>query len=76
VALRPMLIQVSDQSFVDEFCAHFTRSGFTIERAGGSMVEVYRLDAPTREQERLEVTLHMRVWQATHPDVAVVLLDS
>ena len=61
-ALRPLLIQVGDQSFVDEFCAHFTRSGFTIERAGGSMVQVYRLDAPTRDQERLEVTLHVRVW--------------
>ncbi|MEO8291356.1 MAG: hypothetical protein ABI649_10235 [Gaiellaceae bacterium] len=66
-----MLIRISDQSSVEDFCAHFHRSGFAVERAGGSMVQVYRLDAPSKDQERREVELHLRAWQATNPDLSV-----
>ncbi|MEO8289839.1 MAG: hypothetical protein ABI649_02450 [Gaiellaceae bacterium] len=69
-----MLIRLSDQSSVEDFCAHFRRSGFTVESAGGSMLQVYRLDAPDKEQERREVELHLRVWQATNPGINVELV--
>jgi hypothetical protein len=33
-----------------------------------------RADAPSREQERLEVLLHLRVWEAVNPDARGELL--
>jgi hypothetical protein len=48
----PVLIRLSDASLADDLCAHFRRSGFECEPAGGSMIEVSRPDAPSLEQER------------------------
>jgi hypothetical protein len=70
-----VLIRLSDASLADDLCAHFRRSGFECEPAGGTMIEVSRSDAPSVEQERREVELHLRVWKATHPEVAAELLD-
>ncbi|MEX0816581.1 MAG: hypothetical protein WD027_04000 [Gaiellales bacterium] len=69
-----MLIRLGDASFAEDLCAHFRRSGFSAECVGGSMVEVYRRDAPTPAQERREVELHLRVWQATNPEVGIDLV--
>ena len=63
-----MLIRLSDPSLADDLTTHFWRAGFTVQAAGGSMVEVSRLDAPSSDQERREVELHLRVWQATNPE--------
>lgn len=73
--LRPMLIRLSDASLSDDLCAHFRRSGFGCDPAGGSMIEVRRPDAPRAEQERRELELHLRVWKATRPEVVAELLD-
>jgi hypothetical protein len=62
-----MLIRIDDTELVDDLCVHFRRSGFEIEHVGGGMVEVRRGDAPSREQERHEVLLHLRVWQVINP---------
>jgi hypothetical protein len=69
-----LLIRLGDPSFADDLCAHFRRSGFTAEPAGRGMVEVRREDAPSVEQERREVELHLRVWKATNPAAVVELL--
>jgi len=71
--LRPMLIRLSDPSFVDDLCAHFRDSGFTAERRGSRTIEVGRGDAPTPEQEEREIDLHLRVWRATNPGVIVFI---
>lgn len=39
------------------------------------MIEVSRSDAPSAEQERRELELHLRVWKATHPEAIAELLD-
>jgi hypothetical protein len=70
-----MLIRLGDPSLVDDLCAHFRRSGFTAEPAGGSVVEIKRADAPSADQEQREVELHLRVWKATNPAVVVELLS-
>jgi hypothetical protein len=62
-----MLITLHDQALVDDLCAHFARSGFAVEPLGAGMVAVERPDAPTPEQERREVELHLRVWQVANP---------
>jgi hypothetical protein len=70
-----MLIRLSDASLADDLCAHFRRSGFSCDSAGGSMIDVSRPDAPSVEQERRELELHLRVWKATHPEAMAELLD-
>jgi hypothetical protein len=70
-----MLIRLSDASLADDLCAHFRRSGFECDPAGASMVDVSRPDAPSVEQERRELALHLRVWQAIHPEVSAELFD-
>jgi hypothetical protein len=69
-----LLIRIGDPSLAEDLCAHFRRSGFSAEPAGGSMVEVHRADAPSAEQERREVELHLRVWRATHSDAVVEIV--
>jgi len=64
-----MLIRLDDNTLVDDLCAHYRRSGFRVEPMGGGMVDVARENAPTPEQERHEVLLHLRVWEAVNPDV-------
>jgi hypothetical protein len=63
-----MLIHLDDAALVDDFCEHYRRSGFVAERVGGGIVQVARADAPTPEQERYEVLLHLRVWEAVNPE--------
>jgi hypothetical protein len=63
-----MLIRVNDNALVDDLCAHYRRSGFHAEPVDGDMIEVHRQDAPTRDQERREVLMHLRVWEAVNPD--------
>jgi hypothetical protein len=70
-----MLIRLSDATLADDLCAHFTRSGFPCDPAGGSMVEVSRPDAPSPEQERREIEVHLRIWEATHPEATAELVE-
>jgi hypothetical protein len=70
-----MLIRLSEPDLVEDLCASFRRAGFTAQSAGGSMAEVYRLDAPGREQERREVEVHLRVWQAVSPDARAEIVS-
>jgi hypothetical protein len=70
-----MLIRLNDVSLADDLCAHFRRSGFTAEAESGTMIEIRRPDAPSPEQERREVELHLRVWQATNPAVEIDVVD-
>ena len=69
-----MLIRLDDNSLVDDLCAHYRRSGFRVEPMGGGMVDVARENAPTPEQERHEVLLHLRVWEAVNPNARGELL--
>jgi hypothetical protein len=69
-----MLIRLDDNTLVDDLCAHYRRSGFRVEHMGGGMVDVARENAPTPEQERHEVLLHLRVWEAVNPDTRGELL--
>jgi hypothetical protein len=69
-----MLIRLDDNTLVDDLCAHYRRSGFSVEHMGGGMVDVARENAPTPEQERHEVLLHLRVWEAVNPDTRGELL--
>jgi hypothetical protein len=63
-----MLIRLSETDLVDDLCESFRRAGFAAQSAGGSMAEVYRLDAPERDQERREIEIQLRVWHAIRPD--------
>src|SRR3954469_21341862 len=72
--LRPMLIRLSDHALVDELCDHYRRSGFVAEPVRDGVVEALRTDAPSREQCRREVLMHLQVWRVLNPDAAVQTL--
>jgi hypothetical protein len=69
-----LLISIEEPELADAFCAHFVRSGFHAEPIDGGMIEVGRDDAPNPGQERLEIALHLRVWEAMHPDAKVTVV--
>jgi hypothetical protein len=66
-----MLIRLDDSTLVDDLCAHFRRSGFSADRAGGSMVEVDKPDAPTQVQAEKEILMHLHVWRLMNPGQSV-----
>ncbi len=72
--LRLMLIRVADQALIEDLCVHFRRSGYTAGSVGGGMVEVSQPNARTPAQERTEIELHARVWEAMHPEAEVEIL--
>jgi hypothetical protein len=71
----PMLIRLEDNTLIEDLSVHYRRSGFLVEHLGGGLIDVARADAPTPEQERHEVLLHLRVWEAVTPDGRAELLD-
>jgi hypothetical protein len=60
-------LRVDDDTLVDDLCAHYRRSDFRAEAVGGGVVEIARPDV-SREQERREVLMHLRVWDVLHPE--------
>jgi hypothetical protein len=66
-----MLVLLDDPVLVDDLCAHFRRSGFTADPAGGSMVEVHLRDAPSRAQAENEIRVHLQLWRILNPRQAV-----
>jgi hypothetical protein len=62
-----MLIHLYDHALVDDLCTHNRRSGFRVESVGGGMIEVSREAAPSPEQERHEVAMHLRFWEVINP---------
>ena len=78
--MRHMKIRVEDPNLVDELVQHLRRSGCVatpsdVEAHGdGITVEVRVPAALDPEQERMEVELYLRVFEATHPGNATDLL--
>jgi hypothetical protein len=60
-----MLISIEDHALANDLCAHYQRSGFEAESVGGGVVEVTLRDAPTPDQERREVLMHLKIWEVT-----------
>ena len=66
-----MLIRLDNPTLTDDLCAHFRRSGFTADRAGGDLIDVTRPDAPTQRQAEQEVLIHLQVWRIINPGQGV-----
>lgn len=71
-----MRLRLDDLTLLDDVRSHFERSGFAVDRAGAGALDVRRPDAPSAEQENREVELHLKLWQAMHPEAAVRLEDA
>jgi hypothetical protein len=71
-----MLIQLENHALVNDLCAHYRRSGFRTSSVGGGMIEVVaRPDAPTQDQERHDLLLHLRVWEAINPGTTATVVS-
>jgi hypothetical protein len=60
-------LRVTDPEILENVVFHFRRSGFVVRRVGEAILEVARPDAPSPEQERLELEIHVGVWRAMYP---------
>lgn len=72
---RPMLYRLSDPALTASLCEHFERAGFAVERIGNELVGIDLPDAPSIDQERREIELHMQIWLAIETGVTVEALD-
>ncbi len=70
-----MRLRTGDPALLDDLRAHFERSGFVVESTGDADLDVPRPDAPSPEQEALEIELHLKVWRAMQPNILVELVD-
>jgi hypothetical protein len=69
-----MRLRTGDPTLLDDLRARFERSGFAVEKRGGSDLDVRRPDAPSPEQEAREIELHLRVWCVMRLGVRVELV--
>ena len=69
-----LLISIEKPELAEDLCAHFERSGFQARPLVGGMIEVGRDDAPDSGQARLEIALHLRVWEAMNPNAKVMVV--
>ncbi len=65
-----MRLRTGDPTLLDDLRAHFERSGFAVESMGDADLDVRRPDAPSAEQERREVELHLKIWRVMHLELA------
>ncbi len=70
-----MLLRVKDESLADDLVAHFNRSDFVAGSAGGGMVLVSR-PGTSEVEEKQEIALHLRIWEASHPGEAVAIVPT
>lgn len=68
-----MRVQVNDEQYLSDLIAFLERAQYRVERVGDRQVLV----APTPRSQRLEVMrldldLHLRAWEAAHPEASVL----
>jgi hypothetical protein len=71
-----MRIFVTDAAQADDLREFLVRAECDVERIDDQTYEVSVPAAHDGAQERLELDLYLRVWQATHTDVEVRALDN
>ncbi len=67
----PMRLRPSKPELLADLRQHFARFGFSVAEERGGLV-VRRAEGPSVDQED-EIEVHLRVWQAMHPDVQVAI---
>jgi hypothetical protein len=70
-----MLIHLDNHALVNDLCAHFSRSGFRTQSVGGGMVQVIPPSAPTEDQGRRDLLLHLRVWEVVNPEATTAIVS-
>jgi len=72
---RAVKILLSDAAYLDDLIAYLFTVGCIVEQVGPNLVEVSRLSSIRHDQARMELDLFLEAWKASHPEVAVRLLD-
>ena len=70
-----MKILLSDADYLDDLIAYLFTVGCIVEQIGPNLVEVSKLSSVRHDQARMEIDLFLQAWKASHPEVAVRLLD-
>ena len=72
---RAVKILLSDADYLDDLIAYLFTVGCIVEQIGPNLVEVSKLSSVRHDQARMEIDLFLQAWKASHPEVAVRLLD-
>ena len=72
---RAVKILLSDAAYLDELIAYLFTVGCIVEQIGPNLVEVSKLSSVRHDQARMEIDLFLQAWKASHPEVALRLLD-
>ena len=72
---RAVKILLSDADYLDDLIAYLFTVGCIVEQIGPNLVEVSRLSSVRHDQARMEIDLFLQAWKASHPEVALRLLD-
>jgi hypothetical protein len=67
-----MRIRVDPPALLGDLRWHFERSGFGAEEFGPDSITVERPDAPSNAQAWREADIHLRIWEAMHPEARVM----
>jgi hypothetical protein len=65
-------IRVDPAALRGDLCWHFERAGFDVQELGSDSIAVERPDAPNPTQAWRETDLHLRIWEAMHPEARVM----
>jgi len=68
-------ILLSDADYLDDLIAYLFTVGCIVEQIGPNLVEVSKLSSVRHDQARMEIDLFLQAWKASHPEVALRLLD-
>ena len=70
-----MRIRVHDAAHLPDLVAYLEERECIAERVGPNTIEVSRLSSVRHNHVRMELDLHLRAWQAAHPDAQAEFVD-
>ena len=66
-----MRVHVNDETYLDELIAFLERAGYRSDRVGATELLVSPIPTSKRlDALRLDLDLHLRAWEAAHPEAS------
>jgi hypothetical protein len=66
-----MRVRVSDRAYLGDLIAFLERAGYLVERVADDQLIASPVPRSVRlERLRLDLDLHLQVWEAAHPEIS------
>jgi hypothetical protein len=70
-----MRIQVDDERHLDDLRAFLRKNGCIVLRADARVLKVHLPECRSDQAERLELSVYLSTWHATHSEAETTLAD-